>query len=49
MGGGRAVLPMPKSSTNNVVDDVSYNLAKIVDVGDQFDNYFERSGLKKDK
>lgn len=46
--GGRAVLPMPKSNSNNIVDFVSYILAKIVNAGDQFDSYFNRALLKKD-
>lgn len=44
--GHRATLPMPKSIDNLVVKKSDVNFAKIVNIGDQVDEYLKRSNLR---
>lgn len=46
--GARAVLPLPKSPDDLTVKKSNVNFASIVDTGNQFSNYMERSGLKEE-
>lgn len=47
--GARAVLPLPKSPDVLTVKKENVNFASIVDTGNQFSNYMERSGLKEEE
>lgn len=43
--GARATLPLPKSETDLTVTSANANFARIVNVGNQFDDYLKRSNF----
>lgn len=47
--GARAVLPLPKSADDLTVKKADVNFARIVNVGNQFDDYLARSKFQEEK